>query len=94
MNQSVDEIWREKELGHFDNVHVTASYDGSYQKRGGKAGGGFSRYCFSSAIEIDSGKIIAYDVACNSCQRCTELLHKFRADKLSSLEYYKRLITT
>ena len=33
-------------------LDVTVSYDGTYQKRGGKSGGGFSRYCFASAISV------------------------------------------
>ena len=45
--------------------HVTTigTFDGAYQQRTGKSGGGFSRYCFAAAIIAQTGKIIAYDIA-------------------------------
>ena len=55
-----------------NRIHCVASYDGAYQLRSGKSGGGFSWYCFSSAISVDSGKVLSYDVACNSCPVCNE----------------------
>lgn len=54
-----------------DNVEVVASYDVAYQQRSGKSGGGFSRYCFSSCISIETGKVLSYGVACNSCSNCS-----------------------
>ena len=47
-------------------IHDLASFDGAYQKRSTKGGGGYSRYCFGSVICMAIGKILAYEVACNS----------------------------
>ena len=65
----------ETELGHDDNylIHSIASFDGAYQKRSTKSGGGYSRYCFGSVISMFNGKVLAYDVACNSCSACTRI---------------------
>ena len=43
-------------------VHAIASYDGAYQMRSGKSGGGFSRYCFASAISVDTSKVLSYEL--------------------------------
>ena len=37
---------------HF--LEVKFSYDGAYQKRRGKSGGGISGNCFASAISVES----------------------------------------
>ena len=50
-------------------IRAVASYDGAYQIRSKKAGGGFSPYCFASAKSIDTGKVLAYEVACNSSRQ-------------------------
>ena len=54
-------------------IHEIASFDGAYQKRSTKGGGGYSRYCIGSVISMTLGKILAYEVACNSCRECTRL---------------------
>ena len=54
-----------------NRIHCVASYDGAYQLRSRKSGGGLSRYCFSSAISVDSGKVLSYDVACNISHCCS-----------------------
>ena len=59
-------------------VHTVASYDGADQMRFGLSAGGFSRYCFASAISVITGKVIAYDVACNSCRFCVDWENRLR----------------
>ena len=54
-----------------NRVHCVASYDGSYQLRSGKSGGGFSRYCFSSAI----------------CHGCNDFEVKLNKKQISESEY-------
>ena len=68
-------------------VHCVASYDGVYQARSGKSRGSFSRYCFSSAISVDSGKVLSYDIACNSCPRYNEYEHKYTKEHTNEDEY-------
>ena len=68
-------------------VHAIASYDGAYQMRSGKYGGGFSRYCFASAISVDTSKVLSYEVACNSCRTCTEYNNKLRKELITLEEY-------
>ena len=70
-----------------NNIHYVASYDGAYQLRSGKSGGGFSRYCFSSAISVDSGKALSYDVASNSCPGCNEFELKLNKKQISESNY-------
>ena len=53
-------------------VHAVGSFDGAYQQRSGKAGGGFSRYCFASVISSQTSKVLAYEVACNNCSICNQ----------------------
>ena len=38
-------------------VHIIVSYDGAYQKRSSKMGGGFSRFCFVSIIDMSTGQV-------------------------------------
>ena len=64
-----------------------ASYDGSYQQRGGKAGGGHSRYCFAAAISTDNKRVLSYGIACNSCSLCTEYGNRLRDGKILSSDY-------
>ena len=70
--------------------YVTAigTFDGAYQQRSGKSGGGFSRYCFAAAIIAETGKVVSYGVACNSCSYCVTLKNKLR-DSLITLEEYE-----
>ena len=51
-------------------LEVISTFDGAYQQRSGKSGEGFSRYCFAAAISAETGKILSYGVACNSCAFC------------------------
>ena len=69
-----------------NRVHAVASYDGAYQIRSKKGGGGYSPYCFASAISVDTGKVLAYDVACNSCRQCNMYASKLREDKITEEE--------
>ena len=39
-----------------DFLEVAMFYDGAFQK-GGTSGGGISRYCFASAISVESVKV-------------------------------------
>ena len=69
-------------------VTTVGTFDGAYQQRSGKSGGGFSRYCFAAAIIAVSGKVLPYGVACNSCAYCVELNNRLR-DSLITLEQYE-----
>ena len=71
MNNAAIEL--ENAFGTDDNnlIYIIASFDGPYQKRSTKSGGGYSRYCFGSVISMFHGKVLAYDVGCNSCSACT-----------------------
>ena len=73
MKRAVNELKSHAEC-QFDGkyVHAIASYDGSYQQRSGKSGGGFSRYCFAAAISANTGKVLSYGIASNSCKLCNE----------------------
>ena len=64
-----------------------ASYDGSYQQRGGKAGGGHSRYFFAAAISTDTNQVLSYGIACNSCPLCTEYGNKLCDGRISPSEH-------
>ena len=68
-------------------LKTMVSYDGSYQQRSGKSGGGFSKYCFAAAISVLTGKVISYGIACNSCSQCSEYSNRFRAQKISIEDY-------
>ena len=68
-------------------IHEIGTYDGCYQKRSSKAGGGFSRYCFACIISSTTGRILAYDVACNSCSQCTAIDHLFESGAITRSEY-------
>lgn len=72
-----------------DRVEVIASYDGAYQQRSGKSGGGFSRYCFASCIAVETGKVLSYGVACNSCSSCNKHENLLREDTISLEEFDK-----
>ena len=68
-------------------LEVTVSYDGAYQKRGGKSGGGFSRYCVACAISVETGKVLSYEIACNSCKLCIEKQQALREKRMNLPEY-------
>ena len=91
MNKAAIEL--ENEFGTDENnlIHSIASFDGAYQKRSTKSGGGYSRYCFGSAISMFNGKVLAYDVACNSCSACTRIDNLFEDGAITEDEYIKAL---
>ena len=70
-----------------DIMQVEVSYDGAYQRRGGSKGGGHPRYCFASAISIDSGKVLDFEIACNSCRLCTEKQQALRNSRITRKDY-------
>ena len=74
-------------------IHDIASFDGAYQKRSNKGGGGYSRYCFASVISMTLGKVVAFDVACNSCRECT-LLANMLGDQGLEMEEYDKLVVS
>ena len=55
--------------------------------RRGKAGGGFSRYCFESAIAVDTAQVISYGIGCNSCHICTLYENKLKSNSTSAADY-------
>ena len=69
-------------------VHAVVSYDGAYQIRSKKGGGGYSPYCFASAISVDTGKVVAYDVACNNCRVCNMYASKLRENEMTEEEHH------
>lgn len=44
----------------------------AYYKRSRKAGGGSSRYCYSSCISVEMGKVLSYKVSCKNCSNCSK----------------------
>ena len=64
-------------------VETVASFDGAYQMRSGKMGGGFSRFCFGAAISVNLAKVVAYGIACNSFRLCTEYQNKKRGQTIT-----------
>ena len=69
-------------------VEVVGTFDGAYQQRSGKAGGGFSRYCFAAAIAAETGRVVSYGVACNSCAFCSSMDNRLR-DSVISRELFE-----
>ena len=45
-------------------THLSVSYDGAYSKSKSSIG---SKYCFTSAISTETGKVAAYELGCNRC---------------------------
>ena len=66
-----------------NHVHCIGSYDGAYQSRSGKSGGGLRRYCFASTISVDPCKVRSYDIACNSCSSWNENEPKYTKGQIS-----------
>ena len=69
-------------------VHAVVSYDGAYQIRSKKYGGGYSPYCFASEISVETGKVLAYDVACNTCRQCNLHANKLRDHEMTEDEHH------
>ena len=72
-------------------VEVVGTFDGAYEQHSGKSGGGFFRYCFAAAIAAETGKVLAYGVACNSCAFCSALDNKLRDSEIDSEVYATRM---
>ena len=71
-----------------NSVHAVVSYDGAYQIRSKKGGGGYSPYCFAAAISVDTAKVVAYDVACNTCRQCNMYASKLRDNEITEKEHH------
>ena len=72
-------------------VKIIGTFDGAYQQRSGKSGGGFSRYCFAAAISAETGKVLSYGVACNSCAYCNAMDNQLRDSQISPEEHESRM---
>ena len=72
-------------------VEVIGSFDGAYQQRSGKSGGGFSHYCFAAAISAETGKVLAYGAACNSCAYCSTIANQLRDSVISPEEHESKM---
>ena len=92
-NQSMDQARDELRAYHETAlsepyVKTIVSFDGAYQMRSGKSGGGFSRYCFGAAISVHTAKVVSYGIACNSCKQCNEHRNMRRNGSISEEEYH------
>ena len=88
MKNAVEELREIHKCGASeDYISVRVSFDGSYQTRSGKSGGGFSRFCFGAAISTETGKVLQYDIGCNSCRKCTEYTNLLRNEAITFEEY-------
>ena len=97
-NNSMDNATKELSLMHStdqteDLLKTIVSFDGSYQQRPGKSGGGFSRYCFGAAISVETAKVLSYDVACNSCSHCTRHENLFRSKAITEVQIQEWKLT-
>ena len=72
-------------------VELIGTFDGAYQQRSGKSEGGFSRYCFASAISAETGKVLSYGVACNSCPHCNTIDNKLRDSLITPEEHETKM---
>ena len=63
-------------------VTTVGTFDGAYQQRSGKSGSGFSRSCFAAAITAETGKVISYEVGCNSCAVCTRINDRYLSNSI------------
>ena len=70
-----------------DYVTTVGKFDGAYQQRSGKSGGGFSRCAYSACIIAETGKVISYGIACNSCTVCTRINNRFPNNAIDCDEY-------
>ena len=90
MMEAVRELKTIMQIRSSENIRTMVSYDGAYQQRSGKSGGGFSRYCFAAAISVQTGKVISYDIACNSCRICSQIGNLYREDLITIEEFQNR----
>ena len=94
MAESVKQLRTVENISNSEYLRTMVSYDGAYQQRSGKSGGGFSRYCFAAAISVQTGTVLSYDVACNSCKICSENANQYRCESITlmnSKKKYKRM---
>lgn len=90
MNEAKKELCRMKLIDENDTVSIVASYNVATQTRCGNSGVGHSRYAFASAISIDTGKVVSYGDACNSCiMVCSKYENDLRDDRISKEEFNK-----
>ena len=88
MDDSRDEIRLLQGSPHDEPfVRAVISFDGAYQMRTGRSGGGFSRYCFAAAICINTAKVIAYGIASNYFKLCVEYKSRKRTNAISPEDY-------
>ena len=85
--RAANELRAKYQVPEDDMLEVEVSYDGAYQRRGGSKGGGHSRYCFASAISTVSGKVLDFEVACNSCRLWTEKQQALRENRIGRDQY-------
>ena len=85
--RACNELRRKFDVPENTMLEVEVSYDGAYQRRGGSKGGGHSRYCFASAISTESGKVLDFEIACNSCRQCTEKQQALRNGRVTRDQY-------
>ena len=69
------------------NVETVVSFDGAYQMRSVKMGGGFIRYCFGAAISVHTATVVSYGIASNSCKFCIQKLNAYQSGTTSDEEY-------
>ena len=56
MAQATSELKRKHQISNSEYLRTMVSYDGAYQQRSEKSGGGFSRYCFGAATLLRQEK--------------------------------------
>ena len=54
---------------------------------GGESGREFSRYCVAWAISVENGKVLNYEIACNSCKMCIEKQQALREKRIDLAKY-------
>ena len=90
MDRATTELRTMQHIGNSQYLRTMVSYDGAYQQRSGKSGGGFSRYCFGAAISVETGKVLSYGVACNSCRICSNYANQLRTEAISYDEFQEK----
>ena len=90
MDRAISELRTIQQISNSQYLRTMVSYDGAYQQRSGKSGGGFSRYCFGAAISVETGKVLSYGVACNSCRICSNYANQYRSEAISYEELQEK----
>ena len=65
-----------------DYVEIMASFNGAYPKKGKN-----SNLCFASMIDVDSARVLAYDVGNNSCTKCRGMDDTLKNSETTKEEY-------